>query len=97
MEVLYAFNHDFVTGFQTICHQVILPVIQIRDLNLRILHGIVRLQDENKLFVLDFDSSGLRDNNNPIHRVWEYDVAGTAASQYIFIIRENSTHADRAG
>ena len=97
MEVLYAFNHDFVTGFQTICHQVILPVIQIRDLNLRILHGIVRLQDENKLFVLDFDSSGLRDNNNPIHRVWEYDVAGTAASQYIFIIRENSTHADRPG
>ena len=32
-----------------------------------------------------------------MHRVWEYDVAGTAASQYIFIIRENSTHADRAG
>ena len=61
------------------------------------LQCIIRLKHINKLFILNFLCSRLRNQNNILHSIRENYISHTTTTQYKLFVRENGTHTYRTG
>ena len=97
LQALYTFDYDFIAGVQSGSYQIFFSVVQVEYTDLGIFHRVVRLQTLHELFVLDFYSSRLWDADNVLHIIRDQNVGSSTTTKHMFLVREDSTHANRTG